>query len=49
MTDLKEDSNVDIVETLLMRKDSYLAREADMVVVWAALEGSSSGERQTRL
>lgn len=34
MTDLKEDSNVEIVETLLIRKDSYLAREADMVVVW---------------
>lgn len=34
VTDLKEDSNVEIVETLLIRKDSYLAREADMVVVW---------------
>ena len=34
MTDLKEDSNVEIVETLLMRKDSYLARDAHIVVVW---------------
>jgi hypothetical protein len=43
VTDLKEDSKVEIVDTLLMRKDSYRATDEDMEEV-AESKAASKGK-----